>query len=134
MLHRRGGVVREPEVPDHGDPLRIALGTDRRHRPERVHCAHGVRDGRVAALVEVPGLRLQALEADMVDDAGGVVLQALEGIELAVHERLPGGLVDEGVGGEAVAHDAAHRAGVQRLDGAAHLEVPCRQAGRQMNG
>jgi hypothetical protein len=125
VLHRGRGVVREAKVPDHGDPPRVALGPDGRHRPERVDAAHGVGDGRVAALVVVLGPGLQSLEADMVDDAGGVVLEALEGVELAVHERLAGGLVEEGVGGEAVAHDAAHGAGVQRLDGAAHLELPC---------
>jgi hypothetical protein len=65
------------------------------------------------------------LESDVVDDAGGVVLEALEGVELAVHERLAGGLADQGVGGEPVAHHAAHRAGVQRLHGAAHLGIPC---------
>jgi uncharacterized 2Fe-2S/4Fe-4S cluster protein (DUF4445 family) len=43
------------------------------------------------------------LEADMVDDARGVVREALELVELAVHEQLLGGLMDVGVDDEAVA-------------------------------
>jgi hypothetical protein len=55
VLDRGGGVVGEAEVPDHGDPPRVARRADGRHGPERVHVAHGVGDGRVAALVVVPG-------------------------------------------------------------------------------
>ena len=43
------------------------------------------------------------LEADVVDDARGVVREALELVELAVHEQLLGGLMDVGVDDEAVA-------------------------------
>jgi uncharacterized 2Fe-2S/4Fe-4S cluster protein (DUF4445 family) len=43
------------------------------------------------------------LEADMVDDARGVVREALELVELDVHEQLLGGLMDVGVDDEAVA-------------------------------
>jgi hypothetical protein len=43
------------------------------------------------------------LEADMVDDARGVVREALELVELVVHEQLLGGLMDVGVDDEAVA-------------------------------
>lgn len=60
----------------------------------------------------------------MVDDGGGVVEEAVEGVELAVHEGVAGGAADERVGGEAVADDAGDHRGVERLDGGAHLEVP----------
>ena len=40
------------------------------------------------------------LEADVVDDARGVVREALELVELAVHEQLLGGLMDVGVDDE----------------------------------
>ena len=43
------------------------------------------------------------LEAYMVDYARGVVREALELVELAVHEQLLGGLMDVGVDDEAVA-------------------------------
>jgi hypothetical protein len=59
-----------------------------------------------------------------VDDAGGVVPESLERVQLAVHEGVPGGLVRQGADGEAVPHDAAHRRGVQRLHGGAHLGLP----------
>lgn len=47
----------------------------------------------------------------MVDDGGGVVEEAVEGVELAVHEGVAGGAADERVGGEAVADDAGDRRG-----------------------
>jgi hypothetical protein len=61
----------------------------------------------------------------MVDDARGVVWEALKLVELVVHEQLLGGLMDTGVEDEAVAH-AARCARVQRLDNAIHLEVSCK--------